>query len=75
MPSDYDQIRKTDHTDSLLELLSKLYSDRTHFIFELPQNAEDAGATRILFRLASDHLQVLHDGHRFTEKDVEGISW
>ncbi len=56
MPSDYDRIR----ADNILEygqgtrhlsFLGRLYTDRTHFVFELLQNAEDAGASRILFRL------------------------
>ena len=35
----------------MLELLGQLYSERTHFIFELIQNAEDAGATDLTFTL------------------------
>lgn len=78
MPSDYDRIR----ADNILEygqgtrhlsFLGRLYTDRTHFIFELLQNAEDAGASKVLFQLVEHRLDVLHDGRRFDEKDVRGI--
>jgi Fic family protein len=45
-----------------LAFFGKLYAERTHFIFELLQNAEDAGAKEVLFRLLPDHLDVLHNG-------------
>jgi len=78
MPTDYDQIRQ----DNILEygqgtrhlsFLGRLYTDRTHFVFELLQNAEDAGATRILFALFDDRLVVAHDGRLFNERDVKGV--
>lgn len=78
MPSDYDRIR----ADNILEygqgirhlsFLGRLYTDRTHFIFELLQNAEDAGASKVLFQLVEDKLEVFHDGRLFDEKDVRGI--
>ena len=78
MPSDYDKIR-TDNIKEYgegtrhLSFLGRLYTDRTHFIFELLQNAEDAGASRVLFQLFEDKLEVFHDGRLFDEKDVRGI--
>lgn len=54
-------------------LLAHLYSDRTHFIFELLQNAEDAGATEFEFHLHPDRLEVRHNGRPFNEDDVRGI--
>ena len=78
MPIDYDKIR----ADNILEygqgtrhlsFLGRLYTDRTHFIFELLQNAEDAGASKVLFQLFKDKLEVFHDGRLFDEKDVRGI--
>ncbi|MCY4313305.1 MAG: ATP-binding protein, partial [Gammaproteobacteria bacterium] len=56
-----------------VEILSQLYSDRTHFIYELLQNAEDAGATHVKITLHRNRLEVLHDGKIFDEADVEGI--
>jgi hypothetical protein len=57
----------------VLDLLGQLYSERTHFIFELIQNAEDAGATELAFELFEDRLEVRHDGRPFTEADVRGV--
>ncbi len=78
MPADYDTIRAENVArygwdTAVLELLGQLYSERTHFIFELIQNAEDAGATDLTFTLHSDRLEVWHDGHDFTVADVRGI--
>ena len=66
-------------------LLSKLYSDRSHFIYELLQNAEDALSRRtrkqpgvaipgvVEFRLYQDRLEFRHFGIAFGEEDVQGI--
>ena len=58
---------------AVLDLLGQLYSERTHFIFELIQNAEDAGATELAFELFGDRLEMRHDGRPFTEADVRGV--
>ena len=78
MPSDYNKIREENireygEGERHLSFLGKLYTERTHFIFELLQNAEDAGASRILFELFKDRLEVRHDGRLFSESDVRGI--
>ena len=78
MPTDYDEIRVENISrygwdTAVLELLGQLYSDRAHFIFELIQNAEDAGATELTFELFGDRLEVRHDGRPFTTADVRGI--
>ena len=78
MPSDYEQIKKDNifeygNATHHLELLSAHYTNRTHFVFELLQNAEDAKASRILFTLYDDRLEVTHDGRVFNEQDVKGI--
>ena len=54
-------------------ILVDQYSDRTHFIFELIQNAEDAGATYVAFSLYQDRLILCHNGKLFTEADIQGI--
>lgn len=65
-----DYGRKTNH----ISYLGRLYSDRTHFIFELLQNAEDAGAKKVLFDLYRDKIIVKHDAARvFDEEDVKGV--
>jgi hypothetical protein len=76
--ADYGMIREENIArygwdTAVLDLLGHLYSDRTHFIFELIQNAEDAGATELSFTLHPDRLEVRHDGRPFTEEDVRGV--
>ena len=78
MPADYERIRDENVArygwdTAVLDLLGQLYSERTHFIFELIQNAEDAGATELAFELFADRLEVRHDGRPFTEADVRGV--
>ena len=56
-------------------LLTKLYPDEAHFIYELLQNAEDAGATKAKFTLRLDRVEFEHDGNRlFSVKDVDYIT-
>ena len=67
MSADYETIREENIArygwdTAVLDLLGRLYSERTHFIFELIQNAEDAGATELAFELFSDRLELRHDG-------------
>lgn len=78
MPCDYDQIRegniksygtKTTH----LEIYRDQYADRTHFLFELLQNAEDADSSKVHFSLLKDGLEIFNDGRIFDETDVRGI--
>ena len=78
MPADYEKIREDNIArygwdTAVLDLLGQLYSERTHFIFELIQNAEDAGATELAFELFADRLELRHDGRPFTEADVRGV--
>jgi hypothetical protein len=78
VPADYQKIREENIArygwdTAVLDLLGQLYSERTHFIFELIQNAEDAGATELAFELFEDRLELRHDGRPFTEADVRGL--
>ena len=62
-------------------LLANRYDDRTHFIYELLQNAEDAlarrtrwhGSRAVSFELEADSLRVSHFGVPFDEDDVRGV--
>jgi len=46
------------------------YSGKAHFLYEVIQNADDAGATEIHFELFEDHLVFRHNGtKRFTISD------
>jgi hypothetical protein len=78
LPANYEKIREENIArygwdTAVLDLLGQLYSERTHFIFELIQNAEDAHATRIDFDVHDNRLEVRHDGRPFTEADVRGV--
>jgi hypothetical protein len=55
-------------------LLTQLYPDNAHFIYELLQNAEDAGATQVIFELQPEKLVCKHNGRPFTMDDVESIT-
>ena len=67
--------RANDFSEGISRLLSELYPDEAHFIYELLQNAEDACATKVEFCLKSDRLLVTHNGARlFSCKNVDSIT-
>ena len=59
--------------EKVLRIIINQYSDRTHFIYEILQNSEDAGATYIKFKLKNDQLEIYHNGRPFNERDIEGV--
>lgn len=92
MTSNYQEItqqnidrRGTDFDDIGKFVAEQLYSDRTHFIYELLQNTEDALSRRVreqpdsplpkrvTFRLHSNRLEVGHFGQPFNEANVRAI--
>ncbi len=69
------QLIANDAMEGFKELLTVLYSDKVHFIYELLQNAEDARATEVQFVLKADRLEFEHNGDRlFKIKDVKSIT-
>ncbi len=61
--------------DGIKRLLTDLYPDNAHFIYELLQNAEDARATEVRFILKEDGVEFEHNGSKlFTLGDVESIT-
>ena len=62
-------------------LLADRYADRTHFIFEILQNAEDAlarrdgwtGSRSVRFELSNTELRIVHCGKPFDDDDVRGV--
>ena len=60
--------------DINLDLFDDFYPDKAHFIYELLQNAEDAEATEVNFRLSSTRLMFEHNGRPFDDKDVRAIT-
>jgi hypothetical protein len=93
MVSDYQAIaadnirRRGEEFDDIGRFLAQqFYSDQTHFVYELLQNAQDALKRRSLveldhsfpksvyFSLFPDRLELRHYGQNFDEDDVKGIS-
>ncbi|MBK9044715.1 MAG: hypothetical protein IPN97_16310 [Saprospiraceae bacterium] len=52
-----------------------IYSDSTHFIFEILQNADDYGATEITFKLDKHQLTIIHNGIPFTTANVKAVTY
>jgi len=64
-----DANRANGFENGLKNLLTDLYPDNAHFIYELLQNAEDARATTVRFTLTDACVEFEHDGKRlFSEK-------
>ena len=69
------------HDNEHLEILSDLYTDDSHFIYEILQNAEDAfdnstgvSASKVVIEYYPDKLVFYHNGKPFDEADVRGVS-
>lgn len=61
--------------DINLDIFEDFYPDQAHFVFELLQNAEDAGATEAAFEVTATGCSFEHNGTRiFTESDVRSIT-
>ena len=59
----------------LESLLTGGYKDPTHFIYELIQNAEDAKATVVEFKLEKNRLIFSHNGSKhFDLNDIKAIT-
>lgn len=52
--------------NGLRKLLTELYPDKAHFIYELLQNAEDKEASSVAFELFNDRLVFTHNGKKET---------
>ena len=80
MPSDYEAITKHNERQLGLDTASRktqicMYSDSTHFVYEILQNADDYGATEVFFRLSKNELVIEHDGKAFQEENVKAITY
>jgi hypothetical protein len=80
MPSNYETITKYNEDQLGKDTASRksqvnMYSDFSHFVFELLQNADDYGATKVSFKLDCEALVIEHDGSPFTEENVRAISY
>ena len=72
LKKEYEEIFQRTKGKADIEHLS-VYRKPSHFIYELLQNAEDAGAKEVKFVLTEDTLETYHDGKPFNLKDVKGI--
>ena len=67
--------RENGFEEGIKNLLSDLYPDNAHFIYELLQNAEDAEASEVRFILTDCSVEFEHNGKRlFSPRDVEAIT-
>ena len=54
-------------------IFKELYSEKTHFIYELIQNAEDSNSQCLELQLYEEGLLIWNDGSQFSEEDVRKI--
>ncbi len=67
--------RENGFEEGIANLLTELYPDNAHFIYELLQNAEDTEADSVRFTLSNEGIRFEHNGKRlFNLKDVESIT-
>jgi len=57
-----ESARENNFEDGIKRLLTDLYPDNAHFIYELLQNAEDPQATTARFTLGDSAVEFEHDG-------------
>lgn len=73
--ADRQNIFKSKVSNGLTSLMTEIYPNKVHFIYELLQNADDAGATQVYFKLSDDRLIFSHTGTKqFDAKDVDSIT-
>lgn len=78
MASDYNKIaqeneRRYGEETKHLRIYKQLYSEKTHFIYELIQNAEDSKSQCLELQLYDKGLLVWNDGSQFSKEDVKKI--
>ena len=71
MATDYNEIGQNPRIN--YRKIFTPYSDRTHFIYELVQNADDNKSQCIELQLYENGLLVWNDGRQFSEADVRSI--
>ena len=79
MASDYEKITTVNVKELGTKTRSRktqvsMYSDFTHFVYEILQNADDYGATQVSFKLSKKDLVIEHNGAPFEEENVKAIT-
>ncbi|VGO17571.1 hypothetical protein PDESU_06169 [Pontiella desulfatans] len=69
-----DANRANGFDEGIATLLKELYPDNAHFLYELLQNAEDAEASEVTFKLSAENLCFIHNGRDFEKEDIDGIT-
>lgn len=60
--------------ENLFKMVTEsVYSEETHYVLELIQNAEDEGSKAITFTITNDSIIVENDGEPFSADDVFSI--
>ena len=78
MASNYLEISKHNEEQLGRDLATRksqvaMYSDFSHFVFEILQNADDYCALRFLLLFFHDRLVIEHNGIPFKEENVRAI--
>ena len=69
--TDYEQLLQ--EYKRAVNRLTQLYSNKTHFVDELIQNADDSRSRCMELLLGEKELYVWNDGNQFSEEDVSSI--
>ena len=80
MPSNYKAITEYNEDQLGKDTSSRktqvsMYSDPTHFVYEILQNADDYGATEVLFKISKNEVVIEHNGVPFKEENVKAITY
>jgi len=80
MVSDYEAITQYNEDQLGKDTASRksqvnMYSDPTHFVYEILQNADDYRANKVSFHLLHDKLIIEHNGIPFNTINVKAISY
>ncbi len=80
IPSDYTAITAHNEKGLGTDTASRktqvsMYSDSTHFVYEILQNADDHGATEVCFKLSENEIVIEHNGELFTKENVKAITY
>jgi len=78
MPTNYEAIvqehrRYYGEGDRHFRIYGRLYADKTHFVHELIQNADDAKSKTLQLVLCDGEILAWNDGRLFDERDVKNI--
>ena len=64
-----------ENDDKSHDIIAGLYSDPSHFVYELLQNADDAKASKVVIELNHSCLKIVHNGLKlFNYSDIESIT-